>query len=89
MIAETSKRKNDIEGAIKFYLKGMAYEPSYLENFLDLAHLSSQDNEQQLCNLILILVKIIQQVQITGSQSMGSQWLEDPECILQVSQNEG
>jgi hypothetical protein len=41
MIAETSKRKNDIEGAIKFYLKGMAYEPSYLENFLDLAHLSS------------------------------------------------
>ena len=61
MIAETSKRKNDIEGAIKFYLKGMAYEPSYLENFLDLAHLS-QVNEPQLCNILLILVKIIQQV---------------------------
>jgi hypothetical protein len=40
MIAETNKRKQDIEGAIKFYLKGMAYEPSYLENFIDLAHLA-------------------------------------------------
>lgn len=59
MIAETSKRKQDVEGAIKFYLKGMAYEPSYLENFLDLAYLS-QASEPQLCNLILILVKIIQ-----------------------------
>jgi len=37
MIGETSKGKSDFEAAIKFYLKGIAYEPSYVENFMDLA----------------------------------------------------
>jgi hypothetical protein len=37
MIGETSKNKQDINEALRYYLRGINYEPSYIENFLDLA----------------------------------------------------
>ena len=41
MIGETSKKKHDHDAAIKFFLKGIIYEPSYIPNFIDLAKLCS------------------------------------------------
>mgnify|MGYP003482190946 CR=1 FL=1 len=39
MIGEISKKKNDYEAAIKFYLRGVSSDPSYVDNYLDLAEL--------------------------------------------------
>ena len=59
MISETSKNKQDFEAAIKFYLKGMAFEPSYIENFLDLAKLISNIGEVELSNIIVIFARAV------------------------------
>jgi hypothetical protein len=37
MIAETSKELVGVEIAIKYYLKGIAFEPLFLDNLIDLA----------------------------------------------------
>jgi len=37
MIAETSKEVATIDIVIKFYLKGFAFEPLFLDNVIDLA----------------------------------------------------
>jgi hypothetical protein len=62
MIGETSKRKQDLGEAIKFYLKGIVFEPSYTENFLDLAQLVSSVGEIELSNILVIFAKTIQQI---------------------------
>jgi hypothetical protein len=63
MISETSKKKQDIEAAIKFYLKGIAFEPCYFENFFDLAKLISSMGEVELSNIIVIFARTVQQIQ--------------------------
>jgi hypothetical protein len=60
MISETSKNKQDFEAAIKYYLKGMAFEPSYFENFFDLAKLVSSMGEVELSNIIVIFTRAVQ-----------------------------
>ena len=37
MIAETSKEIATIDIAIKYYLKGIAFEPLFLDNIIDLS----------------------------------------------------
>jgi hypothetical protein len=37
MIGEINKKKNDYEAAIKYFLRGISSEPTYLENYVDLA----------------------------------------------------
>lgn len=39
MLGETSKELGTSENTIKFYLKGIAYEPNFIENFIDFAQL--------------------------------------------------
>ena len=39
MIAETSKEIATIDVAIKYYLKGIAFEPLFLDNIIDLSNL--------------------------------------------------
>lgn len=60
MIAETSKEVATIDIVIKFYLKGFAFEPLFLDNVIDLAQLCFQENEKSLGNLLLLLAKILQ-----------------------------
>ena len=45
MIGEISKKKNDYEASIKFYLRGISQETSYVDNYLDLAELCELLNE--------------------------------------------
>jgi len=59
MIAETSKEVATIDIVIKFYLKGFAFEPLFLDNVIDLAQLCFQENEKSLGNLLLLLAKIL------------------------------
>ena len=59
MIGETSKNKQDFEAAIKFYLKGISYEPGSNENFVDLALICSQLGETELSNIVLIFGKAV------------------------------
>ena len=59
MIGETNKNKQDHETAIKYYLKGIAYEPSSNENFIDLALVCSQLGETELSNIVLIFGKAV------------------------------
>jgi len=60
MIAETSKEVATIDIVIKFYLKGFAFEPLFLDNVIDLAQVCFQLNENSLGNLLLLLAKILQ-----------------------------
>ena len=60
MIGETSKIKQDLDEAIKYYLKGIVFEPSYVDNFLDFAQLISGLGEIELSNLFVIFAKAIQ-----------------------------
>lgn len=39
MIGEISKKKNDYEAAIKFYLKGISQDPTYIDNYMDITEL--------------------------------------------------
>jgi hypothetical protein len=39
MIAETSKEIATIDVAIKYYLKGIAFEPLFLDNIIDLSNI--------------------------------------------------
>ena len=59
MIGETNKNKQDFEAAIKFYLKGISYEPGNIENFIDLAKICSQLGEMELSNIVLIFGKAV------------------------------
>ena len=59
MIGETSKSKQDFGEAIKYYLKGIVFEPSYIENFMDLAQLVSGIGEGEVSNLFVIFAKAI------------------------------
>ena len=60
MIAETSKELLSLENAVKFYLKGIAYEPGFLDNFIDFAQLCFSVGEHALGNLLLVLAKTLQ-----------------------------
>lgn len=62
MIGETNKLKQDLGEAIKYYLKGIVFEPSYTENFLDLAQLVSSVGEIELSNIFVIFAKTITQI---------------------------
>lgn len=60
MIGETSKNKQDFDEAIKYYLKGIVFEPSYIENFLDLAQLVRNVGEYELSRIFEFCARIIQ-----------------------------
>ena len=60
MIAETSKEIATIDVAIKYYLKGIAFEPLFLDNIIDLSNLCYQQDEAALGNLLMLLAKILQ-----------------------------
>lgn len=59
MIAETSKEISTIDLAIKYYLKGIAFEPLFMDNIIDLSSVCYQYNEQSLGNLLMLLTKIL------------------------------
>ena len=59
MIGEINKKKNDYEAAIKFYLKGISLEPSYIENYVDLADISELLNEIEISKVFFIFAKVI------------------------------
>lgn len=42
MIAETSKEISTLDVAIKYYLKGIAFEPQFLDNIIDLSTICYQ-----------------------------------------------
>lgn len=60
MIAETSKEISTIDVAIKYYLKGIAFEPLFLDNIIDLSNICFQQGEKSLGNLLVLLTKILQ-----------------------------
>ena len=62
MIGEINKKKNDYEAAIKFYLRGISQEPSYLDNYIDLSDISELLNEMEISRLFFLLAKIIAQI---------------------------
>eukprot|EP00347_Sterkiella_histriomuscorum_P022730 403337377 len=68
MIGEINKKKNDYEAAIKFYLRGISQEPSYLDNYVDLADISELLNEIEISRLFFIFAKIIAQINEGGLQ---------------------
>ena len=62
MIAETCKCKEpeDQDQAFKYYLKGIESEPTFNENFVDLAVLCRDMNELAVSNIIIIFGKAMQ-----------------------------
>ena len=89
MIGETNKNKQDFEAAIKYYLKGITYEPGNNENFIDLAKLCSQLGEMELSNIVLIFGKAVQQIKLL------EKWLEnfdemfdENELVFEIVQDE-
>lgn len=66
MIGEINKKKNDYEAAIKFYLRGISQEPSYIDNYIDLADICELLNEFQLNKIFFIFAKIISQLNEGG-----------------------
>ena len=60
MIGETCKCKNDVEQAMKYYLKGIESEPSFNENFVDLSMLCREVNEIEISNVLIIFGKAVQ-----------------------------
>lgn len=48
MLGELNKKKNDYEAAIKFYLRGLSQEPSYLDNYVDLADICEMLSEKEM-----------------------------------------
>ena len=66
MIGEINKKKNDYEAAIKFYLRGISQEPSYIDNYIDLSDICELLNEFQLNKIFYIFAKIISQLNDGG-----------------------
>ena len=65
MIAETCKcRDSEVEDrhdqAFKYYLKGIESEPTFNENFVDLAVLCRDMNELAVSNIVIIFGKAMQ-----------------------------
>ena len=59
MIAETSKEISTYDVAIKYYLKGIAFEPMFLDNIIDLSNICLQQGEKSLGKLLVFLAKIL------------------------------
>ena len=59
MIAETckSKEQEDPDQAFKYYLKGIEAEPTFNDNFVDLAVLCRDMNELAVSNIVIIFGK--------------------------------
>lgn len=60
MIGETNKNKEDISEATKYYMRGIVFDPSYIENFLDLAQMISNHGEIELSNILVIIARTIE-----------------------------
>ena len=90
MIGETNKNKQDHEAAIKYYLKGIAYEPSSNENFVDLALVCSQLGETELSNIVLIFGKAVQQVKLLMKWLIDGidDSMEDDELVFEIVPDE-
>ena len=84
MIGETSKNKQDFGEAIKYYLKGIVFEPSDIENFLDLAKLMSDLHEVELSNIFVIFAKMIQQIQTIHQMSGNEINIQEEELIFDI-----
>ena len=59
MIGEVEKKKNDYESAIKYYLRGLSQEPSFVDNYVDLAELCELLNEHAIGRIFFIFAKLI------------------------------
>ena len=59
MIGEINKKKNDYEAAIKYYLRGISQEPSYIDNYIDLSDICELLNEMQLNRIFFLFAKVI------------------------------
>ncbi len=59
MIGEISKKRSDYEASIKYYLRGISQEPSFIDNYLDIAELCEILNENQISTIFYIFSKII------------------------------
>ena len=60
MIGEINKKKNDYEAAIKYYLRGISQEPSYIDNYIDLSDICGDLlNEYQLSRIFFLFAKVI------------------------------
>ena len=60
MVAETSKELDSVDNAIKFYLKGIAYEPVFLDNLIDFAQVCFGQGESSFGNMALLFAKILE-----------------------------
>jgi hypothetical protein len=78
MIAETSKEVSTIDVVIKYYLKGIAFEPLFLDNIIDLSNLCFSQDEKSLGNLLVMLTKILQ-VEDASHEEQQNLLVIDPE----------
>lgn len=60
MLGEISKRKNDFEAAINYFLKGLDNDSlGYIDNYIDLAEVCEILNESELNTIIISFSKLI------------------------------
>lgn len=60
MLGEISKRKNDYEAAIAYYVQGLEKEPlGYIDNYLDLADISDMLSEPEIYLIIMTFAKFM------------------------------
>lgn len=69
MIGEINKKKNDYEASIMFYLRGISQEPSYIDNYVDLADICELLNETEISKIFFIFAKVIAQINQGASDS--------------------
>jgi hypothetical protein len=62
MIGEINKKKNDYEASIKFYLKGISLDPSYIDNYVDLSDICELLNEFAISRVFFLFAKLIAQL---------------------------
>lgn len=82
MLGEISKRRNDLEAAVGYFLKGLCAEPlGHLDNYQDLAAICELLHEQELCIIVLTFVKVLTQVN-EGNLDMEGESMQDESQAL-------
>ena len=70
MIGEINKKKNDYEAAIRFYLRGISQEPSYIDNYVDLGDICELLNETDIGKIFFSFAKVIA---VVNAREQGSE----------------
>ena len=77
MLAEIAKRQGDVEGAIRYYLKGLEEDPlGFIDNFFDFADLCLTLKQPEIHNLLTSFAKLITQIN-DGNVSMADANIEE------------